>query len=330
MSTIRDVAKLANVSTATVSRVLNNDSKYKMTDETKQRVLDAVSKLNYELPVASAKTSDAPASVEKIGCILRVTKKKFNDPYFMSILSAVEARLHKMGYEISFIRNGIEMNTRAQLLATFQSPVSGLVLMDQLEDDIYEYIRKQVPHIVGICTNRTDIDNIDYDRFGIARESTDYLIGKGHTKIGFIGGGLQVSQRYHGYLTAMQCAGLPINEDWIIDCDWDEDICAQKIDELCKRGNYPTAFYISSDLMAIAALNRFFNNNIKVPDDVAIVSTTDIEIAKYTNPPLTTFRIPAEEIGYAAADLLVARIKGYDLMPHKVILPSKLMERGTA
>lgn len=330
MSTIRDVAKLANVSTATVSRVLNNDSKYKMTDETKQRVLEAVSKLNYELPVTSAKISDSPASVEKIGCILRVTKKKFNDPYFMSILSAVEDRLRKKGYEISFIRNGIEMNTRAQLLSTFQTPVSGLILMDQLEDDIYDYIRKQVPHIVGICTNRTDIDNIDYDRFGIARDATDYLIHKGHTKIGFIGGGLALSHRYHGYLTAMQCANLPINEDWIIDCDWDEDICAQKIDQLCKLGNYPTAFYVSSDLMAIAALNRFFNNNIKVPDDVALVSTTDIEIAKYTNPPLTTFHIPAEEIGYAAADLLVSRINGYDLMTHKIVLPSKLIERGTA
>lgn len=330
MTTIRDVAKLANVSTATVSRVLNNDSKYKMTDETKQRVLEAVSTLNYELPPASVKQSAPVPTDTKIGCILRVTKKKFNDPYFMSILSAVEDRLRDKGYEIAFIRNGAEMNNHAQLLSAFQTPISGLILMDQLEDELYDFVRKQVPHIVGISTNRTDIDNIDYDRFGIARSATEYLIEKGHTKIGFIGGDLKVGQRYHGYLTAMHCANLPINENWVIDCDWDEDICAEKIDKLCELGYYPTAFYVSSDLMAIAALNRFYNNNIKVPDSVAIVSTTDIEIAKYTNPPLTTYRIPAEEIGYAAADLLVARINGYDLSPHKVILTSQLIERGTA
>ena len=155
MTTIRDVAKRANVSTATVSRVLNNDSKYKMTEETKQRVLEAVSELNYELPPASLKHSAAPTTDAKIGCILRVTKKKFNDPYFMSILSAAEDRLREKGYEISFIRNGAEMTTRAQLLSTFQTPISGLILMDQLEDEIYDYVRKQVPHIVGISTNRT-------------------------------------------------------------------------------------------------------------------------------------------------------------------------------
>lgn len=330
MPTIRDVAKMANVSTATVSRVLNNDSKYKMTPETKQRVLEAVEALNYELPPAAVKTPIPPAAEGKIGCILRVTKKKFNDPYFMSILSAAEDRLRENGYELAFIRSGAEMVTRAQMLSAFQTPISGLILMDQLEDDVYEYVRKQVPHIVGVSTNRTDIDNIDYDRFGIARDATEYLIKKGHTKIGFIGGDLNVGQRYHGYLTAMHCAKLPINENWIIDCDWDEDICARKIDKLCKIGYYPTAFFASSDLMAIAALNRFYNNNIKVPDSVAIVSVTDIEMAKYTNPPLTTYRIPTEEIGYAAADLLMSRINGYDLSPHKVILTSQLIERGTA
>ena len=104
---------------------------------------------------------------------------------------------------------------------------------------------------------------------------------------------------------------------------------AKKIDKLCASDDYPTALFVSSDLMAMATMNRFYINKIKVPEDVAIISVTDIEVAKYANPPLTTYRVPATEIGYVAADLLISRINGYDLLPHNVMLPSSLVVRGT-
>lgn len=334
MSTIRDVAKKAEVSTATVSRVLNNDSKYKITEETKQRVLETAKALGYELPQTSAKPSVASVSKNKIGCILRQTKKKFNDPYYMSILSAAEDHLRERGYEIAFLRNTSEIEDQAHFKSLFQTPVSGVLLMDDLDDEAYDYIRSHGISAVGIDTTRTDIDNVGYDRAGIALEATNYLISQGHNKIGFIGGrggamNIKGSLRFRGFQTAMYMAGLPINDNWIIDCDWDEDICAQKVDELCQAHDYPTAFFVSSDLMAMAALNRFYNNNIKVPDEVSIISVTDIEIAKYANPPLTTFRIPTDDIGYVAADLLVERINGYNHLPRRVILPSTLIIRGT-
>lgn len=333
MSTIRDVAKLANVSTATVSRVLNNDSKYKMTLETKQRVLDAVKQLNYEL-APSNKPASAIAGKTKIGCILRLTKKKFNDPYYMSLLSAAEDRLREKGFEIAFIRSTFEIEDHSQLVALFQEPIGGIILMDELEDDQYKYIKNQGVKIVGIDTLRSDIDNVGYDRYGIALQGTEFLIDKGFTRIGFIGGGgkyknIKNSHRFRGYQTAMYCAGLQIDDNWVIDCEWDEDLCAKKLDLLCKSGNYPEAFFVSSDLMAMAALSVFHNSNINVPNDVSIVSVTDIEMAKYAQPPLTTFRIPTEEIGYAVADLLIARISGYDRVQKKVILPSSLIIRGT-
>lgn len=335
MSTIRDVAKLANVSTATVSRVLNNDSKYKMTEETKKRVLDAVAALDYEPATSSGRISTPLVNRAKVGCILRLTKKKFNDPYYMSILSSAEDRLRTKGYEIAFIRSTSEIEERAQLASLFQEPISGIILMDELEDEQYKYIKNQGVSIVGIDTTRTDIDNIGYDRFTIALDATEKLIKAGHTKIGFIGGGgrskdIKTSQRFRGFQTAMYCAGLPLNDKWIIDCEWDEDLCAEKLDALCSTKDLPTAFFISSDLMAMAALSVFFNHNIKVPDEVSIISVTDIEMAKYANPPLTTYRIPTDAIGYAAADLLMARINGYNLIPEKIILPSSLIVRGTA
>ncbi|MGN6715051.1 transcriptional regulator, LacI family [Anaerocolumna jejuensis DSM 15929] len=338
MSTIRDVAKLANVSTATVSRVLNNDSKYKMTTETKNRVLDAVTTLDYKVQTRTSKKKIITASQDttriKIGCILSVTKKKYNDPYFMAILSGVEKLLFSKGYDISFIRTGPELEDHNCLTSTFQEYISGLILMEPLNKEVYNYIRKHVPHIVGIDTQRTDIDNVGYDHYQIADAATKHLISKGHTKIGFIGGTLgaqqiKQSQRFQGYYLAMHSAGLEVNDQWTINCQWDEELCANKVDYLCKTQNYPTAFFVASDLMAMAAMNSFYVNNISVPKDVAIIGMSDIEISRFSNPPLTTIHVPMEEIGMVAANLLLERIHGYDLLPQKVILPTSLVLRSS-
>lgn len=338
MSTIRDVAKLANVSTATVSRVLNNDSKYKMTDETRNRVLSAVEALDYKLQPQTPKkkplTTIQDASRVKIGCILSVTRKKYNDPYFMSILSGVEQQLSAQGYSISFIKTGYELNDQNVLTSTFQDDISGLILMETLNSDTYDFIRKKVPHIVGIDTQHSDIDNIGYDHIEVAQLATQHLIEKKHTKIGFIGGSgesknIKRSRRYQGYYLAMLAAGLEVNNDWVIDCEWDEDICANKIDTLCKTNHCPTAFFAGSDLMAMSAMNSLYLNNISVPKDVAIIGMTDIEMARFSNPPLSTIRIPIEEIGIVAANLLLQRMQGYDLSPQKVILPTSLIQRSS-
>lgn len=249
MSNIRDVAKKASVSIATVSRVLNNDTKYKITEETRHRVLSAAADLGYTLPAPASKQTEFPEK-KAIGCVIRVSKnglsEKYNDPYFMSILAAAEERLLQQGYEISFIRSGAEMEENPSYLASHPS-LSGLLMMDDPDDAAYEQLRRCVPHIVGIDTPRTDIDNIGYDRMHIAELATEYLIKCGHKKIGFIGGrgrGLTIrdSVRYQGYQVMMHRYGLEVRDEWVLDAEWDKQLCAELVDHLCKTGNCPTAF----------------------------------------------------------------------------------------
>lgn len=337
MSTIRDVAKLANVSTATVSRIINNDTKYKITDATRNRVWDAIKALNYVLPAKPPKhkkdeTASAPQF--KIGVVLSVTKKKYNDPYFMSILSGIEKRLQEKGCVISFIKTGAELSDKANLISAFQEPVSGMILMETLNGELFDYVSSHVPYIVGIDTLRQDIDNIGYDHYQAAVIATQHLIAQGHTKIGFIGGiddphNFMASRRYQGYYIAMTAAGLPVEDKWILNCEWDEDICAEQVDAICKSGDYPTAFFASSDLMAIVATNILFKNSLSIPQDVAVIGISDIDIARYTNPPLTTVHIPTEEIGIVAADMLLARMHGYNLPPQKILLPISMKVRNS-
>lgn len=337
MSTIRDVAKLANVSTATVSRIINNDTKYKITEATRRRVWDAVKALEYTLPAKPPKhkpeAADLPSQF-KVGIVLSVTKKKYNDPYFMSILSGIEKRLQEKGSMISFIKTGAELTDRANLVATFQQPVSGMILMESLHTDLFEYVHSQCPYIVGIDTLLQSIDNVGYDHYQAALIATQHLIAQGHTRIGFIGGiddphNYMDSRRYQGYYIAMTAAGLPVEKKWILNCDWDEDICAEQVDAVCKSGDLPTAFFASSDLMAIVAINILFKNKLSIPQDVAVVGISDIDIARYTNPPLSTVHIPTEDIGTVAADMLLARMNGYDLPPQKILLPISLVNRNS-
>lgn len=339
MSTIRDVAKLANVSAATVSRVLNNDTTYKMTEATKERVWAAVAKLNYKsnlltrTPQTKAPLSQ-PNSGMKIGCILSVTKNKYNDPYFMSILSGAEERLLSKGYELTFLRTGPELEDMNTLYSTFNDPVTGLILMESLNITTYEYIRKQVPFIVGIDTKHSDIDNIGYDHYEVATKAVQHLIEKGHTHIGFIGGSssnesIRSSLRYKGYYSTMHAAGLSVNPSWVFNCQWDEEICIECVNNLCRLENRPTAIFVASDLMAMAALSSLYSNGVNVPSEMAVIGLSNIELSKYSNPPLTTLEVPTKEMGIVAADILLARIAGDNLLPKKIILPTTLISRSS-
>lgn len=335
MSTIRDVAKMANVSAATVSRVINNDSKYKITDATKNRVFDAVKALDYSIPAKLSKETLSQNAQHKIGVILSVTRKKYNDPYFMSILSGIEKRLYEKGSCVSFIKTGAELEDSAALVSAFQEPVSGMILMETLNGALYDYVRSHVPYIVGIDTLRQDIDNIGYDHYHAAAIATQHLIDQGHRHIGFIGGSgesddIMNSRRYQGYYIAMAAAGLAVEDKWVLNCEWNEDLCAAQVDSICKSGDCPTAFFAGSDLMAIVAMNSLFKNGLTVPRDVAVIGISDIDMAKYTTPPLTTVHIPTEEIGIVSADILLSRINGNHLLPQKILLPVSLLVRNSA
>jgi LacI family transcriptional regulator len=206
--------------------------------------------------------------------------------------------------------------------------------MVPLRDETYEFIKMQVPHIVGIDTHRGDIDNVGYDHYSVANTAVQHLIKNGHKHIGYIGGSgltgnIKESQRYKGYYSTMHTAGLSVNPDWVIDCAWDEELCIEKVNHLIHTSNYPTAFFAASDLMAMAALSAFYDKGISVPKDVAVIGLSNIEVSKYSNPPLTTIDIPTKEIGMVAVDLLLARINGNKLLPKKVILPTNLIKRSS-
>lgn len=336
MSTIRDVAALANVSIATVSRVLNNDTTYKMMPQTKDRVWQAVAELNYKASASAHKHVQPPLSAvyRKIGCVMNLRSGKYTDPYYLSILSGAESYLVEHHCEVSFVKTRQELESSEALLRTLSEPVDGMILMYAIGEKTFQYIHDHVPYVVGVDTGFEEIDNVEYDHHRVAKMAVECLAERGYKEIGFIGGSegsqdMQNGRRFQSFLSTMSRLKLSVNPDWIIDCRWDDNLCMKQVEELYHTKGLPRAFFVASDLMAMATLRSLFNLGVSVPSEVAVMGLTNIEMSKYSNPPLSTIEIPAEEMGATAAKILLERMDGDTSLRKRIILPSRYIIRNT-
>ena len=336
MANIRDVARRANVSPATVSRILNDNQVYKTTDETRERVLRAVTELGYQAPVrkrprASAKPETSAFSV---GVLLATTRGKYSDPYYLSILSGIEDELTRLGGTVSVIQTEQELEDQAILSRLLSAGLSGLIMMRPLSEPLFERLHSLIPHIVGIDTGHMPIDNVEYDHLRVSKMAVEYLYKKGHRKIGFIGGSvggapLKRSRRYRSYLATMSDLNLEVKPEWVLNCEWDDRKCIVLVEKTFHEHGLPTAFYAASDLMAMAALRALYQLGVRVPDQVAVIGMSNIEMSQYANPPLTTIDVPTVEMGITAARIIAERIRGDSTLPKRVLLPSRLIERDS-
>ncbi len=333
MSTIREVAALAGVSISTVSRVMNNDTTYKITEETRDRVWKAIVDLDYKAPASRPRlsTSGHPAAVRRIGCVIKLRGGKYSDPYDLSLLSGMENYLNAHRAEVTFVRTWNELGNSEVLLRTFSEPPDGLILMSHVGEAPFRYAPSRVPHIVGIDAGFTEIDNIEYDHVRAARQAVEALYERGYREIGFIGGPegelpMRMCRRFHSYSNTMQDLGLTVRDEWVLDCEWNDVRCARLLRELGAE-KLPRAFFASSDLMALAALRTLADMRVPVPDRVAVIGLTNLEMSRYSNPPLTTIELPTEEMGAAAAKTLLQRLDGDTSLPRRILFPTKLILR---
>ena len=334
MATVRDVASLAGVSIATVSRIISGDPNYKTTEQTRSRVWDAAVKLNYWPRPAKAKEITNAGTAARLGCIFSVTLEKYSDPFFTSILSSAEVRLMENNYSFSVIRTYDELQNQQILYNTFNQPIAGILLLEEISKDLLHYIKERVPNVVGADTYYDVIDNVGFDHVTTAVKAVSYLIEKGHRRIAFIGGSgfglpLDESRRFRGYRSCLEKAGIPLDERLVKNCQWSQELSKECTRELLSLPERPTAIFAASDLTAIAALSVIYDFGLKVPSDIAIIGVNNIDITSYTSPPLTTVDVHTREMGAIAADLLLARLNGDTSIPKTILLPSTLVERGS-
>ena len=328
MPNIRDVAKDANVSIATVSRILSEDPTYKASAETRARVYASVKELGYIYKNRSHKNQNL-----HVGCILGLTAEKYSDPFFTGILSALESRLLEHNYTISVVRSLSELQDPRTVNTLLESNLSGLILMENLPDDLFNIIRSNIEHIVCCDNIYEGLDNIRYDPLYATRSILSHLKERNYKHIAYIGG---MTSDYHGIdkrQIGIRCAATDFNiiyeDEDIFDCEWDVTLAQRFVQEILTRSTLdrPDAIIAGNDTLAVAILSHIQKLGFSVPKDIAVVGFNDDPASAYSFPALTTVHVPVDEIGRATADRLYHRIKGDNSVAREVLFPTRLVIR---
>jgi DNA-binding LacI/PurR family transcriptional regulator len=330
--TIKDVAKLANVAPSTVSRVIANSPR--ISEKTKERVRKAMKELGYH-PNFIAR-SLANQSTQVIGLVMPSSADKvFQNPFFPEVIRGIGMGAHEKQYALHMSTGATADEIYEGVVQMVQGRrVDGVVVLySKIEDEILTYLLEQNFPFVVIgkpFKNVDQITHVDNDNYRAAKEATEYLIQLGHERIGFVGGNLNLVvtiDRLLGYEKAIRNANLEYRDEYIVHEEFLKEGGQEAVSELMSLKNPPTALVVADDLMALGVLNMLDEMNIRVPDDISVVSFNNVLIAEIARPPLTSVDINIYQLGYEAAKTLIEKIEKPDSPVKRTIIPHKLVKR---
>ena len=305
MATIKDVARLAGVSVATVSRVINNSPK--ASEASRLAVHSAMESLSYH-PNANARAL-AQQTTETIGLVVG----DVSDPFFGAMVKAVEQVAYHTG-NFLLIGNGYhnEQKERQAIEQLIRHRCAALVVHAKMIPDAdLASLMKQMPGMVLINRILPGFENrciaLD-DRYG-AWLATRHLIQQGHTRIGYLCSNHSISDaedRLQGYYDALAESGIPANDRLVTFGEPDESGGEQAMTELLGRGRNFTAVACYNDSMAAGAMGVLNDNGIDVPGEISLIGFDDVLVSRYVRPRLTTVRYPIVTMATQAAELALA------------------------
>ncbi|MED0714933.1 MULTISPECIES: LacI family DNA-binding transcriptional regulator [Aeribacillus] len=327
MVRISDVAKMANVSTATVSRVLSNSGNVKK--ETAEKVLEAIKKLNYQPNLLARQLRRLETKT------VLVVVPDITNTFFSKILRGIEQVAIENDYEVLLGDTGNSLEREKGYLDILrQKKADGMILLTaRLESHLLEEISHEFP-VVLACEylEGSDIPTVSIDNISSARKATEYLISLGHKRIGFLSGPMDVilsRDRLKGFKQGMMQHDIAIEPNLIQEGDFSFESGFNLMTKLLALTEPPTAVFASSDEMAIGAIKAIKAKGLKVPDDISIVGFDDIKFASIFEPALTTVSQPMFEIGQKAMELLIKLIQKDKLEKTQYILEDQLVIRET-
>lgn len=331
-----EIARIAKVSQATVSRVLNNDPQ--VNEELRQRVLAAVEAYDY-VPDARAQSLRNSSKLSKtLGLVIhRAPARLAHDPFFSGLIAAILEQGGKHGYHLCVDAARTVHSRRAIYEELLRSRrVDGLILVESETDDerIERLDAQGFPFVlIGRYERGDTIYSVDNDNVGAAKMATEYLLGKGHTRIAFIGGpeGLVLTRdRLNGYQAALNEAGLTADGSLAFFSDFTEDGSARIMRDLMSLQDPPTAVLAMDDVLALGAMRAAKQLGKRVPDEMAIVGFNNSPLCSYVEPTITSVAVDIPALAKAATDMLIHLIEGCTVEPKRCIVPSELVIRGSA
>jgi LacI family transcriptional regulator len=329
MVTIKDIAKQAGVSYATVSRALNNHTEINI--ETRKKVLRIAKEAGYQ-PNAIAR-----GLVKKETQTLGLLIPDIINPFFAEVARWIEDTAIENGYTIFLCNTNWSLERESNYLNVLrQKQVDGILIAPASEkiEHLKKILSQWSKNIVAITRmNISNVTSVLIDNVQGARMAVEHLIGRGHRRIAFIGGLIDISanqERLQGYQEALAVNGIEPNRDYIVSGDFKRESGHQIMHKLLNLKERPDAVFAANDLLALGAIQAIREAGLTIPGDMAVSGFDDIEFAALPEIQLTTVSQPKYEMGKLALLTLINQIKNEEkTVAKKIMLEPTLIVRKT-
>jgi LacI family transcriptional regulator len=333
MATIKDVAKEANVSIATVSLVVHKHERISV--ETSKRVNKAIKKLNYH-PSRSGRRL-VSQKTGNVGFILTDDHFLRSEPFYTRIFLGTEFEARNYEYYILLTTIPSDYNEKSHPpRLILEKNIDGVIIAGKVPPYVISQIENYNLPIAFVDyyppTNEYPVVLIDNTSGGLT--ATQFLIKKNHKNIGFIAGDIDhpsINERFRGYKMAMENAGLEYSTlNYVIDENYtarENGYSAAK--KLLEMNSSVTAIFACNDAMAIGIMQYLKEKGISIPDDISVIGFDDVEADLSLDPPLSTVRVPKYEMGIEVMKLMAEMLKNEDATKKKILIPVELIDRGS-
>lgn len=325
--TIKDIARLANVSTTTVSKIINNKA-----DDIGKATIDRVKKIiqekNYTPNIIAR--SMVTKKTKTIGLIIPDVR----NPFFTELVRGAEDITVERGYNLFFCNTDDDLDKEINYInALIDKNVDGIAIAGAALRD--EEKEKEVKIGTPIVTLDRNVyfegvqANIEINNFKGAYEAVKYLIELGHEKILYLSGPLDIKpsiDRLEGYKKALEESNIAFDNRRVILGKYHKDFAKEIMDKMWNKSDF-TAIFCGNDLIAIGTIKSLKEHGLNVPNDISVVGFDDISIASFMSPALTTIRQPSYTIGYKATELLINIIEKKEVESNNIVLNTELKIR---
>ena len=332
--TIKDVARLAGVSPATVSIVLNG--KGKVSEETQKKVEEAAQKLGYRPNIVARSLVKGKTNTILLCAFIKEQEKlsAFYGELINRLLTSISAEEYYLQIVVKGeFFNGHPLDKREALLNIARNHLfEGLVILSHWPihySEVSDLVKENFPFvIVNQKVEGKGVSYVDIDHYDGAQKAVKYLIDKGHKRIAHLRGPREhrhAEERYRAYVDTLLDFNIPLKKEYVVEGNFRRISGREAMEKLLQVSPLPSAVFAANDKMAIGALQVAKKRSISVPQDLTIIGFDGIEAVKYTDPPLPTVEQPLGELGKVAAEILTERIRGGE--EKGITLPCKLIER---